>query len=119
MAFRLLITAALILPLLALAGCRDYEQPRSLTLDVYEDGRAEVLGRADSGRALVIEHEPFDSVMTQPMVMELPLADPREGTDIEPGDKIAFDLVLDEHYRLRNVEKLPSSTALNLSTAGS
>ncbi|PSQ82827.1 MAG: hypothetical protein BRD44_06805 [Bacteroidetes bacterium QS_7_67_15] len=85
-------------------------------MEVYEDGRAEVLARADSGRALLIEHEPFDSVMTEPMVMELPLADLRDTANVRAGDKISFDLVLDhENYRLANVEKLPASTELTLS----
>jgi hypothetical protein len=107
------LTAALLL-LLALAAC--FSEPLPPPMEVYEDGRAEVLARADSGRALLIEHEPFDSVMTEPMVMELPLADLRDTANVRAGDKISFDLVLDhENYRLANVEKLPASTGLTLS----
>jgi len=110
---------ALALTLVLAAGCGGDEAPPTPPLAVYEDGRAVVLARADSGRALRIEHEPFDSVMTQPMVMELPLEAPREAEGIEAGDKIRFDLALGQNapgqgYRLRNVEPLPASTSLDL-----
>ena len=110
---------AMALALVLAAGCAGDEAPPTPPLAVYEDGRAVVLARTDSGRALRIEHEPFDSVMTEPMVMELPLADPPEATQIEAGDKIRFDLALGQNapgqgYRLRNVERLPASTSLDL-----
>ncbi|PSQ81465.1 MAG: hypothetical protein BRD46_02055 [Bacteroidetes bacterium QS_8_68_15] len=106
---------ALLAALLALAACADDPLPPPLA--VYEDGRAEVLGRTDSGRALRIEHEPLDSVMTEPMVMELGLADPDAAPALSEGDKIRFDLVLEEEtYRLADVEPLPASTQLTLST---
>jgi Cu/Ag efflux protein CusF len=107
------LTAALLLPL-AFAACSDTSVPPPL--EVYEGGRAAVIDTAESGRVLLVEHEPFDSTMTQPMVMQLRLADPREAEGIAPGDKIRFDLVLRQRYRLRNVEKLPASTRLRLST---
>lgn len=108
---------AALLVALPLAACSDDALPPPL--EVYEGGRAEVIERADSGRALLIEHEPFDSLMTRPMVMELRLADPREADSLRAGDKIRFDLVLGEHYRLRNVERLPASTRLKLAAADS
>lgn len=115
--------AALVLTL-TLAGCVGDEVPASPPLEVYEDGRALVLARSDSGRALRIKHEPFDSVMTEPMIMELPLADSGAASGIETGDKIRFDLALGQNalgegYRLRNIERLPASTRLQLTAADS
>jgi PBP1b-binding outer membrane lipoprotein LpoB len=112
------LPVALLLALV-LASCVGDEGPPPSPLAVYEDGRAAVLARTDSGQGLRIEHEPFDTVMTEPMVMELPLEAPREAEGIEAGDKIRFDLALGQNalgqgYRLRNVERLPASTSLNL-----
>lgn len=116
MRFRLLLPTALLLALV-LAACGDDSLPPPL--EVYEDGRARVLSRTDSGRALLIEHEPFDSVMTEPMVMELLLADPDEGKDLQAGDKIQFDLTLGQTYSIKNIETLPPSTRLQLAAPDS
>ena len=72
-------------------------------------------GTAPEGQALVIDHEPMEEYM-QPMRMTLQVGDPAEIENLRSGDKISFEMVQrEEEFYIRNIQKLPPDTELNLS----
>ncbi len=93
------------------AGCQS-EAPRGEAV-VYEGVRGRVLGTADGGRALVVDHEAVPGVMPS-MTMALRLEDPAAAEGLTEGAPIEFDLVTSDDVYIRNIEPLPPGTALDL-----
>lgn len=110
--FRLLI--ALMLPaMLLLSGCGGTDAPEPAEEPSYAT-RGVYVGPQYGGQAAVIDHEAIPGTM-EAMRMTFRLDDPAVLDTLQPGDKVAFDLVDTERgYLARNLERLPDTTTLVL-----
>jgi hypothetical protein len=94
--------------LLLTSSCRD-----DAPLETYHV-RAEVVRIEYGGLALRVDHEPIPGVM-EAMRMSLRLQSPEDARELKPGDKIRFTYVVkEEGTYIRDIERLPSGTELNL-----
>lgn len=93
-----------------IAGCAD-DAPPAETYDV----RGRVVAFAFGGEAVVVDHEDIPGYMDA-MRMSLRPQDPSLIAELEPGDRIAFRLVLPETGSpyIDQIATLPPDTELEL-----
>ncbi len=100
----------LLLVVLFLAACQ--AEP-ALQETVYPV-RGELVGVLYDGQALRIRHEEIPGYMAA-MRMDFRLAEGTTAEGLQPGDKLAFEFIVTETaYTIRNLEKLPPDTPLEL-----
>ena len=82
--------------LIASATGGEEPQPSSAAADatgrIHRNVTGRIVGISPDARTMTVDHDPIDSFMPA-MVMDLPLADPREVGRFSADDEIVFDLV--------------------------
>jgi Cu/Ag efflux protein CusF len=100
--------AALCCTLLLLGACGGREEAESYT------ARGRVARVVDGGRSLAVDHETIPGYMDA-MRMTVPVQDATQARDLQPGDKITFQLfVSGGRAVIGSIEKLPDDTELDL-----
>ncbi|NJO01942.1 MAG: copper-binding protein [Bacteroidia bacterium] len=86
------------------------------TEEVVHTVRAQVVNSLSEEQTLTVDHENIEGYMNA-MRMTLRVADPDEAEGLAQGDIIQFEMVKkDQAFTMRNIEKLPADTKLELST---
>lgn len=100
--------AALCGALLLLGACGGGGEPESYSV------RGQVARVVDGGRRLAVDHETIPGYMDA-MRMTFPVQDAAQARDLQPGDKITFQLfVSGSSAVIGGVEMLPEDTELDL-----
>ena len=99
---------ALVLGAVLLAGC----EPDVASHQV----RGVVISVQPEGAALELNHEAVPGAMDA-MIMSLPTRDPVSARALEPGDKIVFELIIENgRGSVGHIEALPADTELQLAS---
>jgi Cu/Ag efflux protein CusF len=86
---------------------------------IYRNVRAQIVEvvkpkRRGDKTAVTLDHEDIPNFM-RAMRMKMPLKNSRDAFTLKPGDKIQFDMVLqDGNFLVANIRSLPKSTKLKL-----
>jgi protein SCO1/2 len=113
---RTLVSFAVLLTALGLATSCGGDRPAGSEARTYTV-RGVYVAPQYEGQAALIDHEHIPGYMDA-MRMALKVEDPAALEGLDPGAKIAFELVVtDDDQYIRALQRLPDSTTLHLSDA--